>query len=125
MAFFLHFSATDNEQDALAYEINEYIANMSGRTTDGKYQCLICGLASRDLYNQREHLMTHMTKDDHFNQRFELFLKSNIQRTPRGGNSFTTVCTICSIVIKNVKKHFLSKHLRWQPKGGGGVPNIQ
>lgn len=100
-------------QEDLAIEIHEYLTSMSGRTDEGRYRCLICGLTCRDLYNQREHLMTHMIRDDKFKTRLDRFMTSNVIKDPK--NSSTT-CLICQAPVNcNVRKHFLSKHLR-EPK---------
>ena len=101
-----------DEQDELACEINEYVTSMSGRTDEGRYRCLICGLTCRDLYNQREHLMTHMIRDDKFKRRMETFMNANVIKDPK---SSVTTCLICSNTIGPMRKHFLSKHLR-EPK---------
>jgi len=101
-----------DEQDELACEINEYVTSMSGRTEEGRYRCLICGLTCRDLYNQREHLMTHMIRDEKFKNRMESFMKANVIKDPK---SSVTTCLICSANIGPMRKHFLSKHLR-EPK---------
>lgn len=98
----------------MAVEINEYLTSMSGRTEEGRYRCLICGLTCRDLYNQREHLMTHMVRDDKFKNRLEKFMNSNVIKDPKSG---TTTCLLCSSSLpSSMRKHFLSKHLR-EPKG--------
>jgi len=100
-------------QEDLAIEIHEYLTSMSGRTDEGRYRCLICGLTCRDLYNQREHLMTHMVRDDKFKTRLDRFMTSNVIKDPK---TTTTTCLICQAPVNcNVRKHFLSKHLR-EPK---------
>ncbi len=102
-----------DEQEELAIEINEYLTSMSGRTEEGRYRCLICGLTCRDLYNQREHLMTHMVRDDKFKTRLEKFMKSNVIKDPK---TAVTTCLICQAQVGTaLRKHFLSKHLR-EPK---------
>ena len=35
---------------------------MSNRTDEGKYMCIACGLKTRDLYNQREHVSKYKSK---------------------------------------------------------------
>jgi len=103
----------EDDQEELSIEIHEYLSSMSGRTEEGRYRCLICGLTCRDLYNQREHLLTHMVRDDKFKNRLDKFMSSNLFKDPK--NSSTT-CLICQAPVTcNIRKHFLSKHLR-EPK---------
>jgi hypothetical protein len=86
---------------------------MSGKTGEGRYQCLICGMTCRDLYNQREHLMTHMTRDEKFRNRMDSFMRANVFKHPE---TFVTTCLICDATVgASLKKHFLTKHLR-EPK---------
>jgi len=106
-------SKGNDDQEELSIEIHEYLNSMSGRTEEGRYRCLICGLTCRDLYNQREHLLTHMVRDDKFKNRLDKFMSSNLIKDPK--NSSTT-CLICQAPVTcNIRKHFLSKHLR-EPK---------
>jgi len=102
----------EDDQEELSIEIHEYLSSMSGRTEEGRYRCLICGQTCRDLYNQREHLMTHMVRDDKFKSRLEKFMTSNVIKDPKNN----TTCLICRAPVTcNMRKHFLSKHLR-EPK---------
>lgn len=102
----------EDDQEELSIEIHEYLSSMSGRTEEGRYRCLICGQTCRDLYNQREHLMTHMVRDEKFKSRLEKFMRSNVTKDLKNN----TTCLICRTPVTcNVRKHFLSKHLR-EPK---------
>lgn len=102
-----------DDQEELSIEIHEYLNSMSGRTDEGRYRCLICGLSCRDLYNQREHLLTHMVRDAKFKTRLEKFMTSNVMKDLKNN---TTTCLICRIPVTcHIRKHFLSKHLR-EPK---------
>ena len=85
--------------------------DMTSRTDQGKYMCNICGQLCRDLYNQREHLMSHMTRDEKFRKRLDRFVDANVFKDP---NSNKTTCVMCGNkpIGALVKKHFLSKHLR-------------
>ena len=104
--------AGEDDQEELSIEIHEYLNSMSGRTEEGRYRCLICGQTCRDLYNQREHLMTHMVRDDKFKHRLDKFMTSNVIKDPKNN----TTCLICRAPVTcNIRKHFLSKHLR-EPK---------
>ena len=97
------------DRDLLAYEIHSYMSTTSNRTDEGKYQCTICGLKCRDLYNQREHVLTHMMTDPKFNARFLRFVSCN---TVKDLNNVRT-CRICQTKLANhVRKHFVNKHLR-------------
>lgn len=100
------------EQDYLSAEIGEYLTSMSARREDGQYQCLVCARNSRDLYNQRQHIMTHMMKDTDFLDRLDRFVKSHsIQQ-----NSSSFSCLLCRMIISRgfymVRQHFFSKHLK-------------
>ena len=48
---------------------------MTLKKEDGRYQCLICARESRDLYNQRQHILTHMAKDGTFAQRLNNYAR--------------------------------------------------
>ena len=98
-----------SERDELAYEIHEYMSSMSNRTDEGKYLCIVCGIQCRDLYNQREHVLTHMVKEDpKFNARLQKFVNFNIIK-----DSNSKECRICKTKITvHVRKHFINKHLR-------------
>ena len=54
-------------------------------------QCLVCARISRDLYNQRQHIMTHMMKDGEFLDRLDHFVKSH--SIQQNSNSFS--CLLC------------------------------
>ena len=106
----------------MAIEISEYLGSMSGRTEEGKYRCLICGLICRDLYNQREHLLTHMVRDEKFRSRLEHFMKSNVSKDPK---TAVTTCLLCQNQLpSSMRKHFLSKHLR-EPKSQAAQSFVQ
>lgn len=103
---------TNAEQDYLTSEIGEYLTSMSARREDGQYQCLVCARISRDLYNQRQHIMTHMMKDGEFLDRLDHFVKSH--SIQQNSNSFS--CLLCRMIITRgyymVRQHFFSKHLK-------------
>ena len=68
-------SDEDAERDLIASEITSFLVSMTLKKEDGRYQCLICARESRDLYNQRQHILTHMAKDGTFAQRLNNYAR--------------------------------------------------
>ena len=100
---------SDCERDQLAYEIHEYMSTMSNRKDEGYYVCIVCGHPTPSLWHQREHIMTHMVKDQEFKLRLKKFVDLNTIKD----DSNTKTCRICQTKITvHDRKHFVNKHLR-------------
>lgn len=105
-------SDEDAERDLIASEITSFLVSMTLKKEDGRYQCLICARESRDLYNQRQHILTHMAKDGTFAQR----LNNYARRFMIEHNSKSFTCLKCRATFNKefyyMRNHFVFKHLK-------------
>ena len=105
-------SDEDAERDLIASEITSFLVSMTLKKEDGRYQCLICARESRDLYNQRQHILTHMAKDGTFAQRLNNYARRYM--IEHDSKSFT--CLKCRATFNNefyyMRNHFVFKHLK-------------
>ena len=105
-------SDEDAERDLIASEITSFLVSMTLKKDDGRYQCLICARESRDLYNQRQHILTHMAKDGTFAQRLNNYARRYM--IEHDSKSFT--CLKCRATFNKefyyMRNHFVFKHLK-------------
>jgi len=105
-------SDEDAERDLIATEITSFLVSMTLKKEDGRYQCLICARESRDLYNQRQHILTHMAKDGTFAQRLNNYARRYM--IEHDSKSFT--CLKCRATFNKefyyMRNHFVFKHLK-------------
>lgn len=94
--------------------MNDFIKSTSVKSDlpDGKwcYQCLACGNQSRDLFNLRKHIVTHLLKTEGFAKKLD---EEVSKRIIHGYNDIRT-CMICKFVTTGYDKtrsHFVQKHL--------------
>ena len=96
---------------ALGTRISEYMTTMSAKSDSG-YQCLICSRQSRDLFNHRGHMLTHMRKDEtELLNELDQLIDSYVYK--QGAGIFS--CLVCKTVLKRglmgVRAHFIMKHI--------------
>lgn len=111
----------DDERDLLSDEIAAFQSSMTLKKVDGKYQCLICARESRDLYNQKQHILTHMSKDGSFFDRLNMFARRYILEH----DSKTYTCLKCRITFHKefyyMRNHFVFKHLKPKDNPDGSL----
>ena len=104
-----------SEQIYLAHEINTFTEESVIRRPedkDKKFQCLICASVQRDLFNFKGHVLTHMTKDNEFAERLNVF----VRRHAIEHHKQMYTCLLCKKVFTkdfyNLRTHFVTRHLK-------------
>ncbi len=109
---------TDMEAVDLGNELSSYLSTVAARTSPAPgsgsactYTCLICHSVQRDMFNLRNHAMSHMPEDSPVIRRLDSFIEPHILQ--QGPSCYT--CFLCRRPIrrryKEVRTHFVMKHL--------------
>jgi hypothetical protein len=94
----------------LAADVAHFLESLTVKTGKG-YQCLACSCLCRDWYNQRDHVLTHITRDAGLIARLDAFILPYVLKQ----SSSIYSCLSCKKIIRRgmfkVRSHFISKHL--------------